>query len=172
MPKAKVPRPPRTSDVRRLFVSEADVVAAQRLLSVLSAGNELPDSGTRARSGSDDRTNHRGALEQAQIALGLRQRRVRIFGGGSLSSEPPFALLLALYVHQQHEPVVTQTRLTQLAWLSQSTAIRWLEHLVDQGWIVKDDDVGDRRKSLLSLSAKGREALDDLFGWADSSDNP
>ncbi len=101
--------------VRRVFVSEDDVDAAERLLSLIARSRELSQRAAAGKSGKP--SNRSEALEQAQIALALRQRRVRFFEG-SFSAEPPFTLLLALYANQDREPVMTYTRLIQLAWVS------------------------------------------------------
>lgn len=103
-------------------------------------------------------------LQQAQAALALRQRRLELFGD-ALSAEAPFAMLLALYVNEDREPVLTLTRLTQLSWVNPSTAIRWLEVLVDDGWIDRATDPDDLRKVRLSMSTKARQKLDELFRW-------
>ena len=89
--------------VRRVFVSEDDVDAAARLLSLIARSRDLSQ---RAAAGKPGNSNRSVALEQAQIALALRQRRVRFFEG-SFSAEPPFTLLLALYANQDREPVMT-----------------------------------------------------------------
>jgi hypothetical protein len=153
----------RTPTVRRVFVAETDVAAAQRLLSAIAAGDTLEPPAGR---GGNQRPNRRDALEQAELVLALRERRARMFEG-SFSPEPPFALLLALYVHEEREPDVTMTRLAQLAWISHSTAIRWFETLFDQGWLERREDPKDKRQIFVSLSAKARTALDNLFSWRD-----
>ncbi len=171
MPRSRRPEVRQTSNIRRVFVSDCDVAAAQRLLSVLSASAEPSKSAPAPADALSGSPGLSEPVQQAQLALGLRQRRVLIFGA-RFSGEPPFALLTALYVHEQHESVVTLTRLTQLASINLSTAIRWLDLLAEQGWVGRSHDGGDRRKTLLSLSDKGRSALNDLFSWAAASENP
>ena len=97
-----------------------------------------------------------GGVTEAEV----RERRLHLF---DFSAEAPFLLLLALYANEEWEPVITLTRLTQLAWLSLSTSIRWLDQLVEQGLIERGDDAGDGRKTLLSLTSKARTRLDELF---------
>jgi hypothetical protein len=156
----------RTPTVRRVFVAESDVAAAHRLLSAIAAGDD-PSYEPKSRAGeSREGPDRRQALAHAEIVLALRERRVRMFEG-SFSPEAPFALLLALYVHEAREPDITMTRLTQLAWIGNSTTIRWLEVLVEQGWLERRDDPADKRQIFVSLSAKARDALDELFGWRD-----
>ena len=59
--------------------------AAERLLSLIARSRDLSQ---RAAAGKPGNSNRSVALEQAQIALALRQRRVRFFDG-SFSAEPP-----------------------------------------------------------------------------------
>jgi len=89
---------PRRTAVRRIHVSEMDRAAAQRLLSAIAqTGEEDVASTASAR---------REALEEARLALSVRQRRLRMFDGG-LSADAPFTLMLALYANEEYEPQVT-----------------------------------------------------------------
>ena len=92
--------------------------------------------------------------------LAFRQRRIEQLG---LQAEPPFALLVALYVNEQWEPYLTSTRLTQLAWVGMSSTLRWIDKLLAEGLIEHSDDPEDLRKIKVSLSALGRAKLDALF---------
>ena len=49
--------------------------------------------------------------------------------------------------------------------MSSGTAARWLDRLADDRWIERTDNMEDQRKTLMSLTAKARKALDDLFSW-------
>lgn len=104
------------------------------------------------------------ALERARLSHSLRQRRIEILGKSFLA-EPPFDILLALYAYEDREPNVTATRVTQLAWLTPTTALRWLDHLVSEGWVTRTAVAADRRKAQLKLTDKARKALDELFSW-------
>lgn len=92
--------------------------------------------------------------------LAFRQRRIDQLG---LTAEPPFALLVALYVNEQWEPYLTSTRLTQLAWVGMSSTLRWIEKLLADGLIEQSNDPEDLRKVKVSLTALGRAKLDVLF---------
>src|SRR4051794_24407033 len=109
----------RLPDRRRgLWIADEDLSAARRLLELFDDSSILSEAG-----GSSGR---RVALDRARSAHSLRQRRVDILGN-EFSAEPPFALLLALYVIEEREPATTPTRLNYLASLSLTTALRWLE---------------------------------------------
>jgi DNA-binding MarR family transcriptional regulator len=150
----------RSSPLRRFFVSDDDVEAARKLLGILTETAPLgPGEPPGGKSGELPDRNAR--VQNAQEWSRLRQRRIQELG---MPAETPFAVLIALYTNEEWEPVVTLTRLTQLAWLSMSTMLRSLDVLFGHGWIVQQDDPNDLRKSLLSLTPKGRAMLDALFG--------
>lgn len=139
--------------VHAVLLLEEDREAARRLLALLSDSNG-PRTGDRAQ-----------ALARAKAALLLRHRRSEILGP-RLSSEAPYSILLALYATDGAETGVTVTRLTQIATLRFSTALRWLEPLVAKGWIIREDDKDDGRRARVFLSDKSRDALDRLFSGA------
>jgi len=152
--KIKDDAPQRAVKLRRIVVEDSDIAAAQRLLSAIAETGDV--------SSESERGDRRASIDQARVALALRQRRMRIFEG-SLSADPPFALMLALYANEDQEPDVTLTRLTELAWVNSTTATRWLDSLVSQGLVERRADSGDRRRTLLSLSLKARKRMDELF---------
>jgi hypothetical protein len=125
-----------------------DVEAARKLLALIAEQSEN-------RPVSADR----GALlERARLVLGLKQRRVELLGR-DFSAEPPFDMLLALCIHEETDETVTVTRLAQLAHLTLSTTLRWLDLLVSNGWIDRGTVDGDARKSRLTLTNKSRQTL-------------
>lgn len=144
---------------RRLFVSEADVAAARRLLATVARA-EAPDDDVEEQEGGGASPGR--GLDQARMALTVRERRLRGLGG-VFAAEPAFTLLLALYATEEWEPAMTITRLSQLTLLSTGTAKRWLEQLTGEGWIERRGDEDDGRRTLLSLSIKARETLETLF---------
>jgi DNA-binding MarR family transcriptional regulator len=153
----------RKSDPRRLvWLSEEDVSAAARLLSLLGAPG-MDDAGPDGRGASKAAARNR-AVERASLALYLRQRRIERLGE-MFAHEPPFQMLLSLFVSEKRESAVTITRLSDLAWLTPSTTLRWLEALVGDGWISRTDVADDARKSRLCLTDKAHAAIEELFGW-------
>jgi hypothetical protein len=149
----------RSAPLRRVRLSDDDIQAARKVLETL-ANAEIPAAGHGRRSG-DPAQFQAEAVRQAREAAALRERRMEVF---NFSAEPPFVILLALYANEEWEPVVNLTRLTQLVSISYSTSCRWLDVLVDEGLINRDDDADDGRKTLLALSPLGREKLNAVFG--------
>jgi DNA-binding MarR family transcriptional regulator len=94
----------------------------------------------------------------ARAILEDRKRRAAIFNAG-MFGEPAWELLLNLYVADQDGPRLTIGKLIQLAGTPQSTSLRWLDYLEDQGLIVRTEHPTDARTSFVLLTDKAREAL-------------
>jgi DNA-binding MarR family transcriptional regulator len=148
--------------IRRLFVSELDVAAARRLLSLIGAENSASEATAMSEADRNPRVANDDAVQRAREALAFRERRLRSMNG-RLVAEAPFVMLLALYAAEEWEPAMTTTRLGQLTALTPGTTARWLEVLASEGWIERRGDASDGRKTLLSLSVKARQGLQDLF---------
>lgn len=101
--------------------------------------------------------------EAAERAFAFRQRRMEMFDG-SFATEPPFALLLALYVHEEREPDISVRMLAKLAWLAYTTAVRWVDELEREGLVEREAHPGDGRAGRVQLTKKARAALETLFG--------
>ena len=161
MPSGTKPSALRRSPHRHIFVSEEDVNAGQTTLKILAGGNGPSQSGNAPPQFTGGARHRNQMLQRAREMFALRERRLQAF---SFSAEAPFILLLALYANEEWEPSVTLTRLNQLARLPPATGFRWLEVLVEQGWVQRNDDASDGRKILVSLSAVARAKLDELLG--------
>jgi DNA-binding MarR family transcriptional regulator len=98
-------------------------------------------------------------IEIARAILEDRERRARIFNAG-MFGEPAWELLLHLYVTDQDGPRMTIGRLIESSDCPQTTALRWLHYLQDQGLIEKREHPGDARTAFVTLTNKAREALD------------
>jgi len=154
----KMPQSPqRAQPLRRLSIEEGDVLAAKRLLRLIS---EADVYGATAARGSDEDACHRAdGVERAQQAYEVRQRRVAEFD----VPETAFQLLLTLYVHEAREATLTVTRLTELSGITSTSTLRWLEPLVSRGWVSRADDKNDGRKTLLSLTQEARRKMEQAF---------
>jgi DNA-binding MarR family transcriptional regulator len=141
---------------RVICVSAEDVDAARKVLALLTQAHEEHEQPSPT---GDDRGP---LLGRARFALALKERRLELFGG-DLSAEPSFDMLLALYVSEGADTIVTVSKLAELALVPLSTVLRWLDPLVSNGWVDRSKVAGDARKSRLILTAKGRRALDQLF---------
>jgi DNA-binding MarR family transcriptional regulator len=143
---------------RHIFCAAAkDVEAAQRVLALLAQTEDRADEHGRGSEG-------RGALlARARFTLSLRQRRLALLGN-DFSAEAPFDILVALYVSEGTNTIVTITKAAELTAIPLTTVLRWLDHLAEGAWIDRSAVAEDARKARLTLTAKSRVALDQLFG--------
>ena len=148
---------------RRVFcVAAEDADAARRVLALLTEAHEENKQPTPP---GDDRGP---LLGRARFSLALKERRLELFGG-DLSAEPAFDMLLALYVSEGADTIVTVSKLAELALVPLTTVLRWLDPLASKGWVDRSAVAGDARKFQLTLTAKGRDALDQLFSCSAES---
>ncbi len=156
-------------DGRRVFIELApetsvaivrlaaeDVEAARKVLALLTQAEGHDGQLSPPSDG-------RGALlGRARFALALRQRRLELLGS-DFSAEPPFDILVALYVNEGTDKIITASTLAELASVPPSTILRWLDYLVSNGWVDRSRVADDARKFRITLAAKSRRALDRLF---------
>src|SRR4051794_12413046 len=142
---------------RRVFcVAAEDVDAARRVLALLAQGHEEDEQLSPIADG-------RGPLlGRARFVLALKERRLELFGG-DFSAEPPLDILLGLYLSEGADTIVTVSKLAELSLVSLTTVLRWLDFLVGNGWVERSSVAEDARKCRLTLTAKARDALDQLF---------
>jgi DNA-binding MarR family transcriptional regulator len=158
--------PPLKADRPRvLWVADEDISAAARLLSLLRDQSDGLDASS-ANNKAEKMSRRRRALERARLAHYARQRRIELFGQ-MFTNEPPFQMLLSLYVSEDRESPLTMTKLTELSSLAPSTALRWLEPLSVAGWITRTGHPQNRRKAQIHLTDQARNTLEVLFGWVD-----
>jgi DNA-binding MarR family transcriptional regulator len=93
----------------------------------------------------------------ARAILAERRRRVRSFDA-SIFGEPAWDILLALF---GSEPFGRQTIGQLIRWtgVPQTTALRWIAYLEDQGLVLRRPHPTDLRTVFIELSPTGREQL-------------
>ena len=126
-------------------LSGQDVEDARRLLSLLASGE--------AAAPSPQKTY----VERAREILLRRKRREQIFGKG-MFGEPAWDMLLLLYVEPGRRQTVS--RLAELAGLSKSTAIRWMDYLEEQKLVRRETHPTDKRSISVELSSRGRDSME------------
>ena len=97
-------------------------------------------------------------LPIARALLEDRRRRSRLFNPG-MFGEPGWELLLNLYVNDQDGARLTIGKLIQIAGTAQSTSLRWLDYLEDQGLISREAHPTDARTAFVALTDKARGSL-------------
>jgi DNA-binding MarR family transcriptional regulator len=74
-------------------------------------------------------------------------------------SEPAWEMLLMLYV-LEGEARQKVSRLAEIAEISKSTALRWIDYLHAQGLIVRESHPNDKRAAYVELTEKGHGAIE------------
>jgi DNA-binding MarR family transcriptional regulator len=135
---------------RTVRVSDRDVAEARRLLSLLADVD--PRGGSAPSSGSGE------LQERARAILAARRRREAVFAT-AIFGEPAWDMLLILYLGAS-ESRRTLGRLGELAEISKSTALRWIDYLERHGLVRREPHPTDKRASFVELTEKARKAMD------------
>ena len=80
-----------------------------------------------------------------------------------LLGEPAWDMLLLLYFLEAEGRPVTVSGVTASSGVPGTTALRWLQTLTGRGLVKRHSDPGDRRRSWVILSDKGRRAMDRIL---------
>jgi DNA-binding MarR family transcriptional regulator len=90
----------------------------------------------------------------------IRARRRRSdFLSGELFADPAWDILLELSLARAQGRAVTVEDLLRSSQVGESTALRWLEKLEQDGWVRRDPDPSDRRRSIVDLSERAAAAM-------------
>lgn len=72
-------------------------------------------------------------------------------------------MLLDLYAAHYEEEAVTVFSLCIAGSVPNTTALRWVKRMCDQGWFVRRVDSRDRRRAFVHLSERAISQLDAYF---------
>lgn len=114
------------------------------------------------RSGDTEDAISADAARAALSASRLKIRRRRFFGE-SLFGDPAWDMLTELYLAQADGGALPETTLALAASVPQSTALRWVDALAAEGWVVRFADRTDPNRTLVRLSDKGRRSMDLVY---------
>ena len=92
----------------------------------------------------------------------IRRARSTYFPS-ELFSDPCWEMLLDLYDAQLSDAEVTVTSLAAASGVPPTTALRRMETLQSHGLIVRIDDPGDRRRTIIRLTEPGFRAVENFF---------
>jgi DNA-binding MarR family transcriptional regulator len=90
--------------------------------------------------------------------LCARQLRTSIFGEG-LFADPPWDIVLTLYLAQLRNEGVSDARLAEAASISANAVDRWLTVLDREGLVERTRSVSDGQELQVRLSQKGSSAM-------------
>jgi DNA-binding MarR family transcriptional regulator len=107
-------------------------------------------------------------IRAVRRARSLRDRffNPRLFG------DPAWDMLLDLYEAELSQSKVSVTSLAHGSAIPCTTALRWMNALISEGLVERRDDPLDGRRSFVSLSARGSEAMRDYFASLPASVYP
>jgi hypothetical protein len=99
-------------------------------------------------------------VDPAEIRRLIRARRLRdrTFGAG-LFEDPAWDMMLDLFAAHLEETDVSVSSLCIAAAVAPTTALRWIGRLIDAGLFTRAPDPLDRRRTLMSLSRHGLQAM-------------
>lgn len=147
-------------------ISDSDIQAATSLLAKL-VGLEpaaVESAVARLRNAHGQR-NRAENVQRAQRIREHRARRGKLFPQ-PIFGEPPWEMLMALYVDHREEGATT-AELAANTNLPSTTAARWLGYLEDHGLVSRRLHPNDRRCSLVELTDSAMKALDECFASGD-----
>jgi DNA-binding MarR family transcriptional regulator len=98
----------------------------------------------------------------ARTLYGLRRRRSAELG--SVFADPAWDIFLDLYIAERTGRLVSVSSACIAADTPPSTALRWIRHLEQAGYILRTHDPVDRRRSHLGLSRDTFKAMERLLG--------
>lgn len=97
-------------------------------------------------------------VQRAREALAIRRRRERVFAPG-LFGEPAWDMLLDLVVAEGEGKTLSISSLCMAAAVPQTTALRWLNYLVEAGLLLRTPNLNDSRSTFVRLTPKARRLM-------------
>lgn len=89
--------------------------------------------------------------EKLQQIIAARSDRSKFFPE-DMFADPAWDILLELALAEQLQRRVSVTSLCVGSRVPQTTALRWIKHMTDMGWLVRRDDPLDARRKFVELS--------------------
>jgi len=97
-------------------------------------------------------------LRRAIMIIRARRKRIELFGA-SMFREPAWDMLLALFVASEGRRL-TIGRLTAVVGAPMTTALRWIQYLIDQGLVIRELHPTDARAVFVELSESGKSLIE------------
>lgn len=145
------------SEQKSLTLSEWDIEEARRLLSLIADAG-LPPA---AQEPASDQISRTRLIERARQEIANRRRRSQLFPR-AMFGEPAWDMLLVLYVADGCAPETIRD-LRELAGLTHTTALRWLDYLESQQLIARKAHPTDRRSAFCRVDRQGDRAARPIF---------
>ena len=126
-----------------------------------SGGETLPEPISNPRT-SDNAGP--APLDAGRIRTIIRHRQMRArFFKGALFSDPAWDMLLDLTAAQIEQAQVSVTSLCIASGVADTTALRWINVLVEEGLFKRVNDETDKRRVFIELTPKATRAVSGYF---------
>lgn len=93
-----------------------------------------------------------GKFERKLLSIIAQRRQRHVHFATDLFSDPAWDILLELALAERQQRRVCVSSLCIGAQVPTTTALRWIRHMTDTGWLVRKDDPRDRRRTFVELS--------------------
>lgn len=110
---------------------------------------------------SEGRTDRRHLIDVAKDVQRLRKCR-SLHLPSDMLGEPAWEIMLTLYIEEE-QMTLSITRVTMENDIPTTTALRWISYLEAQMLVSSRADLWDGRRRLLSLTERGRAAMDECM---------
>lgn len=152
-------------DFRSVIFTDRDLADATRLLRRIESAQPMSPApegrGAEVPVPSGPDLGKDEFVSRARRALLDRRRRAQAFGR-AMFAEPAWDMLLILYIEQDSRRL-NISRLTKLADVALTTALRWLDYLEQHQLVRRQPHPTDSRAFFVELADKGSELLDLYF---------
>lgn len=105
-------------------------------------------------------------IDRAEGLYKFRRRRESVFaefGAGDLFGEPVWDMLLDLYLSKYRGKRVSVSSLCIASGVPTTTALRWINIMIDNGIAIRVNDCTDKRRVFVELSSQAENALASLL---------
>ncbi|MFV0645043.1 MAG: hypothetical protein ACK5NN_11185 [Sphingomonadaceae bacterium] len=115
-----------------------------------------------AKESGADKSLHLPGLDELRREVGARKWRLKDMDQG-LFAEPAWDMMLDLAIAHREGRQISVSSLCIASGVPETTALRLIQRMVDQGWFERDRDLVDKRRSYIQLSDQAKVALARYF---------
>ncbi|SEN08181.1 hypothetical protein SAMN05192583_1976 [Sphingomonas gellani] len=157
----------REGEAARLQRLNQEVARIAEVLSRLTRREGLPPSGMLAADVEDKRdafdpgpATDEQPIDPAEVRRAIRARRLRDqFLSQGLFEDPAWDMILDLFAAELEGVQVSVSSLCIAAAVAPTTALRWINKMVDAGLFVREPDPFDRRRAFMALSDRASRGM-------------
>ncbi len=102
-------------------------------------------------------------LSLAKAYIASRRKRDHLFAQQGLFADPAWDMLVDLYIHHLEGRTVSVSSLCIASAVPATTALRWINRLADDGFVIRSPDPTDARRILVKVSTRSALLLERYF---------